>query len=113
MQINNSYSLREISEITGGRCYGNIDVKIKNIHFDSRRIVKDNDHLFIAFKHNIFVSNYTKRIKENIRIVKKLPKVKGVTEILYPGQNKMKRYKLNMKKDIKISKSISDEINNL
>ena len=50
MQINNSYSLREISEITGGRCYGNIDVKIKNIHFDSRRFVKDNDHLFIAFK---------------------------------------------------------------
>ena len=70
-------------------------------------------HLFIAFKHNIFVSNYTKRIKENIRIVKKLPKVKGVTEILYPGQNRMKKYKLNMKKNIKIPKSISDDLNNL
>lgn len=70
-------------------------------------------HLFIALKPNLFVGNYSSRIKENIKRVKKLPKVKGVTEILYPGQNKMKRYKLNMKKDIKISKSISDEINNL
>ena len=70
-------------------------------------------HLFIALKPNLFVRNYSSRIKENIKRVKKLPKVKGVTEILYPGQNKMKRYKLNMKKDIKISRSISDEINNL
>ncbi len=70
-------------------------------------------HLFIAFKHNIFVSNYTKRIKENIRNVKKLPKVKAVTEILYPGQNRMKKYKLNMKKNIKIPKSIYDDLNNL
>ena len=70
-------------------------------------------HLFIALKPNLFVGNYSSRIKENIKRVKKLPKVKGVTEILYPGQNKMKRYKLNMKKDIKISRSISEEINNL
>ena len=70
-------------------------------------------HLFIALKPNLFVRNYSSRIKENIKRVKKLPKVKGVTEILYPGQNKMKRYKLNMKKDIIISRSISDEINNL
>ena len=70
-------------------------------------------HLFIALKPNLFVGNYSSRIKENIKRVKKLPKVKGVTEILYPGQNKMKRYKLNMKKDIKISKSISEELNNL
>lgn len=50
MQINNSYSLRKISEITGGKCYGDVDVKIKNIHFDSRRIAEDHNHLFIAFK---------------------------------------------------------------
>ena len=29
---------------------GDVDVKIKNIHFDSRRIVDDYNHLFIAFK---------------------------------------------------------------
>ena len=70
-------------------------------------------HLFIALKPNLFVSNYTTRIKENIKNVKKLPKVKGVTEILYPGQNRMKRYKINMKKNIRIPKSISDDLNNL
>ena len=70
-------------------------------------------HLFIALKPNLFVSNYTTRIKENIKNVKKLPKVKGVAEILYPGQNRMKRYKFNMKKNIRIPKSISDDLKNL
>ena len=70
-------------------------------------------HLFIALKPNLFVSNYTTRIKENIKNVKKLPKVKGVTEILYPGQNRMKKYNFNMKKNIKIPNSISDDLNNL
>ena len=70
-------------------------------------------HLFIALKPNLFVSNYATRILENIKNVKKLPKVKGVTEILYPGQNRMKRYKFNMKKNIRIPKSISNDLNNL
>ena len=70
-------------------------------------------HFFIAFKPNLFVSNYSSRIEENIKNVKKLPKVKGVTEILYPGQNRMKRYKLNMKKNIKIPKSISKDLDSL
>ena len=70
-------------------------------------------HLFIALKPNLFVSNYATRILENIKNVKKLPKVKGVTEILYPGQNRMKKYKLNMKKNIKIPKSIANDLNNL
>ena len=52
MQINNSYTLRKIAEITGGKCIGNVDSIINNIHFDSRRFVKDNKHLFIAFKTN-------------------------------------------------------------
>ncbi len=49
-------------------------------------------------KPNLFVGNYNLRIKENIKRVKKLPKIKGVKEILYPGQNKFRRYKKNLKK---------------
>ena len=61
-------------------------------------------HLFIVMKPNLFVNNYSKRIKENIKRIKKLPKIKGVKEILYPGQNKFIRYKKNIKKKINISK---------
>ena len=50
MQINSSYTLKQISEITGGDCFGKTDVQIKNIHFDSRRFAKNNCHLFIAFQ---------------------------------------------------------------
>ncbi|MDC3207916.1 Ldh family oxidoreductase [Candidatus Pelagibacter sp.] len=35
-------------------------------------------HLFITFKTNLFVKNYNTRIKENIKIIKKLPKIRGV-----------------------------------
>ena len=42
--------------------------------------------------------------------MKKLPKVKGVKEIMYPGQNKYKRYKTNLNKEIKISKIIKKEL---
>ena len=61
-------------------------------------------HLFIVMKPNLFVNNYSKRIKENIKRIKKLPKIKGVKEILYPGQNKFIRYKKNIKKKINIPK---------
>jgi len=67
-------------------------------------------HLFITFKTNLFVKNYNNRIKDNIKKVKRLPKVKGVKEIMYPGQNKYKRYKMNLKKEIKISKIIKKEL---
>ncbi len=67
-------------------------------------------HLFITFKTNLFVKDYNKRIKDNIKRVKQLPKVKGIKEIMYPGQNKYKRYKLNLKKEIKISKIIKKEL---
>ena len=70
-------------------------------------------HLFITFKTNLFVKDYNNRIKENIKKVKRLPKVKGVKEIMYPGQNKYKRYKMNLKKDIKISKVIKEELETL
>jgi len=67
-------------------------------------------HLFITFKTNLFVKDYKKRIKDNIKRVKRLPKVKGIKEIMYPGQNKYKRYKMNLKKEIKISKIIKKEL---
>jgi len=67
-------------------------------------------HLFITFKTNLFVKDYNNRIKDNIKKVKRLPKVKGTKEIMYPGQNKYKRYKINFKKEIKISKIIKKEL---
>jgi L-2-hydroxycarboxylate dehydrogenase (NAD+) len=68
-------------------------------------------HLFFVMKPNLFVgNNFNKRIKDNIKTIKKLPKIKGVKEILYPGQNKFKRYKNNLKKEIKISKNILEDL---
>ena len=67
-------------------------------------------HLFITFKTNLFVNNYNTRIKDNIRRVKKLPKIKGIKEIMYPGQNKYKRFKMNLKKEIKISTNIKKDL---
>ena len=67
-------------------------------------------HLFITFKTNLFVKNYNNRIKDNIRIIKRLPKVKGVNNIMYPGENKFKRFKANSKKDIKIPGMIKKDL---
>mgnify|MGYP001403829970 CR=1 FL=1 len=50
-------------------------------------------HLFITFKANLFQKNFNQRIKDNIRTIKKLPKIKGIKEIMYPGQNKFNRYR--------------------
>ena len=70
-------------------------------------------HLFITIKSNIFINDYKKRIKTNIFRVKRLPKLKGVKEILYPGQNKFLRYKINKNKNINLSKSLKIEIQRL
>jgi len=71
-------------------------------------------HLFLVLKPNLFVGkNYIKRIKENIRIIKKLPKINGVKEILYPGQGINFRYKRNLKKGIAIPKNILEDIKKL
>ena len=67
-------------------------------------------HLFIVIKPNLFVGNYNQRIKENIKRIKRLPKVKGVKEILYPGQNKFARYKKNIKREIYITKNIKKDM---
>ena len=70
-------------------------------------------HLFITFKSNLFLNDYIPRIKQNLKRVKKLPKIKGVKEIMYPGQNKYKRYKKNMNKKINIPHEILKDINSL
>ena len=70
-------------------------------------------HLFITFKTNLFVNNFHSRIKDNIKIIKKLPKIKGVKEIMYPGQNKYKRFKMNSKKNIKISGIVKKDLKTL
>ena len=67
-------------------------------------------HLFITFKTNLFVKDYNNRIRDNIKKVKRLPKIKGIKEIMYPGQNKYKRYKMNLNKEIKIPKIIKEEL---
>jgi len=67
-------------------------------------------HLFITFKANLFQKDYVKRIKDNIKIIKRLPRVKGVKKILYPGQNKFYRYKQNLKKNITISKTTMSDL---
>ena len=70
-------------------------------------------HLFIVIKPNLFVGNYNQRIKENIKRIKRLPKIKGVKEILYPGQSKSRRYKINLKKVINLPKNILEDLKKL
>jgi len=71
-------------------------------------------HLFFVLKPNLFVGNsFNKRIKDNIKTIKKLPKIKGLKEILYPGQSKFNRYKNNLKKEIKITKNVQEDLNSL
>ena len=67
-------------------------------------------HMFITIRPNLFVGNFSQRIKENIKRVKRLPKIKGVKEIMYPGQNKFKRFKKNLNKKIYISESIKKDL---
>ena len=71
-------------------------------------------HLFLTIDPKIFMgSRYIKEIKKNIGLVKKLPKAKGFSSILYPGERKNKLYKKNLIRDISISKKILQELNEL
>jgi len=71
-------------------------------------------HLFITINPKIFVGkNFMKEIKKNIKLVKKLPKAKGFSSILYPGERKNKTYRKNLNKDISIPSKILKEINEL
>ena len=91
--------------LTGGNHAG----KVKD-PFDDFTGPQNIGHLFITFKTNLFVKNYNTRIKDNIKRIKRLPKIKGVKEIMYPGQNKYKRFKINLKKDIEISSIIKKDL---
>ena len=94
--------------LTGGNHAG----KVKD-PFDDFSGPQNIGHLFISFKANLFQKNYNQRIKDNIKIIKKLPKIKGVKEIMYPGQNKFIRYKNNSKKEISIPDIIKKDLEKL
>lgn len=94
--------------LTGGNHGG----KVKD-PFDDFTGPQNIGHLFLVLKPNLFVGNYNQRIKENIKRVKRLPKIKGIKEILYPGQSKFRRFKKNQKKKIKISSNIAKDLESL
>ena len=50
MLINSIYRLHDIAQITGGKIIGLKDSLIKNICFDTRPYIEDNNHLFIGLK---------------------------------------------------------------
>jgi LDH2 family malate/lactate/ureidoglycolate dehydrogenase len=91
--------------LTGGNHAG----RVKD-PFDDFSGPQNIGHLFITFKTNLFVKNYNNRIKDNIKKIKRLPKLKGVKEIVYPGQNKYKRFKMNSKKEIKINTTVKKDL---
>ncbi len=71
-------------------------------------------HLFITINPKVFSgNNFLKEMKINISRVKKLPKAKGFSSILYPGERKNKIFRKNQNKDISIPTKILKEINNL
>ena len=93
--------------LTGGNHGG----KVKD-PFDDFSGPQNIGHLFITINPKIFVGkNFMKEIKKNIKLVKKLPKAKGFSSILYPGERKNKTYRKNLNKDISIPSKILKEIN--
>ena len=98
--------------LSGVMTGGNHGGKVKG-PFDDFSGPQNIGHLFITMKPNLFVGNYSERIKENIKRIKRLPKIKGVKEILYPGQNKYQRYKKNLNKKINIPKNIAEDLKKL
>ena len=91
--------------LTGGNHAG----RVKD-PFDDFSGPQNIGHLFITFKANLFQKNYNQRIKDNIKTIKKLPKIKGINQIIYPGENKFKRFKKNLNKNIKISENVKEDI---
>ena len=82
--------------------------------FDDFKGPQNVGHLFLAIKPNIFIGkNYIKRIKENIRIIKKLPRAKGFASISYPGENKARRFSKNSKKKINLPREIEKDLERL
>ena len=98
--------------LSGVMTGGNHGGKVKD-PFDDFSGPQNIGHLFIVIKPNLFVGNYNQRIKENIKRIKTLPKIKGIKEILYPGQNKFRRYKKNLNKKINIPANIIEDLKKL
>ena len=67
-------------------------------------------HLFIVMKSNLFVKNFKERFQENIKRIKKLPKFKGIKNIMYPGENKFARYTKNLNREINLNKNILKDL---
>ena len=99
-----------LSGVLTGSSHGG---KVKD-PFDDFKGPQNVGHLFITINPKIFVGkSFIKEIKKNIRIVKKLPKAKGFSSILHPGERKNKIYKKNLNKDISISSKILKEMEEL
>ena len=99
-----------LSGVITGAAHGG---KVKD-PFDDFRGPQNVGHLFLAIKPNIFIGkNYIKRIKENIRIIKNLPRAKGFASISYPGENKAKRFSHYSKKKINLPKEIKKDLEKL
>ena len=94
--------------ITGGNHAG----RVKD-PFDDFSGPQNIGHLMITFKSNIFNNNFNKRIKENIKIIKKLPKIKKVKKIFYPGENKFHKFNKNKKRLINLNKKTHQELKTL
>ena len=94
--------------LTGGNHSG----RVKD-PFDDFTGPQNIGHLFITFKTNLFVNDYSTRIKDNIKTIKKLPRIKGIKEIMYPGENKYIRYKKNLNNQISISDVVKKDLENL
>ena len=82
--------------------------------FDDLTGPQNMGHLFITINPKIFIGgNFLKEMKINISRIKRLPKAKGFTSILYPGERKNKIYRKNLNKDIFIPPKILKELNDL
>ena len=88
---------------------GNHGGKVKD-PFDDFTGPQNVGHLFIVMKSNLFVKNFKKRFQENIKRIKKLPKFKGIKNIMYPGENKFARYTKNLNREINLNKNILKDL---